>query len=200
MGNPLILKAVNAYLRKRLHSQVTRLDNDESIELDQYSIPRLMHFFRQQDEQNQLLSEIERLLNNQIKAEEILVVSASITNKKTLENLISNSLNIPCEVINDANMHRHKGHLGLTSFRFIERHALTSSFIFITGLNILAASEAQFHNDPEKEQNLIEKNSRKLAISMMRAQKAVTLLITADKIPAEFVTPEFEIKTVSLET
>ena len=195
--NPLILNAVNSYLRKRLHSQVTPFKKKHTVDTGMFSAPKLLHFFRQQDENNRLLSEIKKLVHDDINPRDILVVTTSVTCKRSLQDLIQSTLKIPCEAINDENKNRHSGHLGLCTLSFLERHALTSPYQFITGLNLLVASEAQFHNEPEKEKNLIEKNSRQLAMSMMRAQKQLTLLITADEIPTEFVSPEFEIPTIN---
>jgi len=193
--NPLILNAANAYLRKRLHSQVTPLNKKNKLTDSEFSRPKLLHFNRQKDEENRLLSEVKKLIHNNINPSDILIVATSISIKKSLVILIENTLGVPCEYLNNANPHRNTRHIAICTISFIQSHMLTAPYLFITGLNLLSASESQFHNEPEKEQALIIKNTRQLAIAMTRAQKDLTLLITSDDIPAAFNSPHFHIPT-----
>ena len=198
--NPLILNAANAYLRKRLHSQVTPLNNNIESKDSEFSRPKLLHFYRQKDEANRLLSEVKNLVHDNINPSEILIVTTSVSTKRSLVSLIENTLGVTCEALNTSNTHRHTNQIGICTLSFLQNHMLTAPYIFITGLNLLAASETQFHDEPEKEQALIVKNSRQLAMAMTRARKELTLFITSDKVPTEFISHHFHTPTNDSET
>jgi len=198
--NPLILDAANAYLRKRLHSQITPISNNEKSKDSKFSPPKLLHFYRQKDEENRLLSEVKNLVHNNINPSDILIVTTSVTLKKSLVTLIETTLVVSCEALTTNNSHRHANTIGICTLGFLQNHMLTAPHVFITGLNLLDASETQFHNEPEKEQQLVIKNTRQLAMAMTRAKKELTLFTTADEIPTAFISQHFHTPTNDSET
>ncbi len=198
-SNPLILIAANAYLRKKLDAQVIPI-KDYKVTDSKFQRPKLLHFIQQQDERNRLLSELKKLIHNDVSANNILLVTTSKTAQQSLKNLIENTLGAPCSCLNNENIQRTPDHIAICTLSFLHEYNLSALYVFISDIHLQAASEKQFHNDAEKEQDLIMKNARQLTIAMSRAKQELTLLITADEIPSAFTSPHFYIPSNESET
>jgi hypothetical protein len=191
-SNPLILIAANAYLRKKLNAQVIPI-KDYNVTDSEFSRPKLLHFLQQKDEKNRLLSEVKNLIHDDISPNNILLVTTSNLTKKSLKLLIESTLDVPCSCLDNENIQRSADHIAICTLAFLHEYNLSAPYIFISDIHLQAAGEKQFHDDIEKEQNLIMKNARQLTIAMSRAQQELTLLITSDKVPPEFLSPHFHI-------
>ncbi len=191
-SNPLILIAANAYLRKKLDAQVIPIKDYNAID-SEFLRPKLLHFLQQKDERNRLLSEVKNLIHGEVSANSILLVTTSHTTQKSLKALIESTLDVPCSCLNNENIQRSADHIAICTLSFLHEYNLSAAYVFISDLHLQTASEKQFHNDAEKEQDLIMKNARQLTIAMSRAKQELTLLITADEIPPAFASPHFYI-------
>lgn len=191
-NNPLILIAANAYLRKKLDAQIIPIKAYNAVD-SEFSRPRLLHFHQQKDEKNRLLSEVKNLIHDTVSANSILLVTTSNTTQKSLKILIESTLNVPCSCLDNQNTQRTTDHIAICTLAFLHKFNLSAPYVFISDIHLQAASERQFHNDYEKEQDLIMKNARQLTIAMSRAKHELTLLITADEVPPAFTAPHFYI-------
>ncbi len=191
-SNPLILIAANAYLRKKLNAQVIPMKDYDVIN-SEFSRPKLLHFYLQKDEKNRLLSEVKNLIHDDISPNNILLVTTSNMTQKSLKLLIESNLEAPCSCLDGQNIQRTAGHIAICTLAFLHEFNLNAPYVFISDIHLQAASEKQFHNDIENEQDLIMKNARQLTIAMSRAQQELTLLITSDEVPPEFTSPHFHI-------
>ena len=198
-SNPLILIAANAYLRKKLDAQVIPT-KDYKVTDSEFSRPKLLHFSQQKDEKNRLLSEVKNLIHNDVSANNILLVTTSNATQKSLKLLIESTLDAPCSCLNNESIQRTADHIAICTLSFLHEYNLSAAYVFICDIHLQAASEKQFHNDFEKEQDLIMKNARQLTIAMSRAQQELTLLITADEVPPAFTSPHFYIPSNESET
>ena len=159
-------------------------------------MPELLHFHSHQDEDNRLLNKIRTLINNGVALEDILLISVRNEAIPHYEKIFKQTLNIP--TIELKGRHQQKKELGICSL--LHAHGQKASYVFILGIHHIYEEEKQSGLGTDEYKALLRDNTKKLTIAMTCAKKELTLFLTSELIPRDFISPHLEIPCMSSET
>lgn len=195
--NPYILNAANALYLKRLPEEMDKhILQNLPITIDK-PIPELLHFHTKKDEENRLLNEVKHHIKIGQNLQDILIVTNNKETTQYIANLIKETLETTVDILADAQMQNNHHRSGIGICSFMETQGLTASFVFIFGIQDLLDSEKNIEHGTSGHQALVIENTKKLSNTMTRARKKLTLFITADKIPDDFISPHIKIPTAN---
>ena len=189
--NAYIINAANAFYLQRLPD-----DNDKVIQfvfnIDKgFKKPQLLHFNNERDEENRLLNEIKVLINNETELEDILLITMDKKASSHLAELIRQTLNISVSLIDESTERKN----GLSVCDLMLAQGLKSEYVFIFGLQQFMNAEKNI----EDQDIGYTENTRQLNMAMTSAQRELTLFLTADEIPKDFISPHIETPTTNEE-
>ncbi|MCK5919015.1 MAG: UvrD-helicase domain-containing protein [Cocleimonas sp.] len=195
-SNPLILKVADEFRFNRIPDETDHMLAHKSLDGIPPSdciAPTLLHFYHKKDEQNRLLSEIHKLLQQGTAARDILILDAGSFNVRPLLQTLKNTLGKPACILTDPYWNED-------ALRVCELNSATgieSPIVFITGLQALFNKEHRKGIGDRERHALALENTRKLYMGMTRASKKLVLLLTSDTIPQSLQIKEMAIPTTS---
>ncbi|MCF6190393.1 MAG: hypothetical protein L3J51_07935 [Cocleimonas sp.] len=193
--NPYILNAASSFFLHRLPEAHDRAILRSLPDVSNNPMPQLLHFHSTRDEKNRLLDKIKKLIHNDIKLKDILLITTHSGSIHYYEKLLAETLEIPVEVANDGNKYR-KG-LGICSLS--HAHGQVASHVFIVGLQHIYDAESNISKNYGQYKSLVAENTHKLTMAMTCAKKDLTLFITSEVIPIDFISPHIDIPTINSE-
>ena len=195
-SNPLILKIADEFRFNRIPDETDHMLADKScdgVPSENCIPPTLLNFHSKKDEQNRLLSEIHKLLQQGTPAQDILILDATSFNVRPLLQTIKNTLRTPTCILTDH-------YWSENALRVCELDAATgieSPIVFITGLQALFNKENRPEIGDRERHTLTIENTRKLYMGMTRASQKLVLLLTSDTIPKSLQIKELVIPTTT---
>ncbi len=203
--NPAILNAAKAFRQKRLAR-----DNNQDVlttvrDSPEETVPRLLHFYAKTDAKNRLLNEIKNLIHAGCDPQEILIISSQKTLKQ-LQSLISETLKISVDVLNDGYYYGNKPHENQQKARhasalcdFQQAFGLNAPYVFIFEIEKIFNEENKLEAGTKYQQTCLNENTHLISQLMTRARKELTLFIVAKDIPRAFINPYIKIPTDQLD-
>ncbi|HFC92918.1 MAG TPA: hypothetical protein ENJ51_08920 [Leucothrix mucor] len=195
-SNPIILKVADDFRFNRLPDEADHMLVDIScngVPPADCIAPTLLHFHNKKDEKNRLLSEIHKLLQQGVAAQDILILDAASFNVRPLLQTVKNALGTPACILTDPYWNED-------ALRICELEAATgieSPIVFITGLQALFDKENSAKIGDRERHTLAIENTRKLYMGMTRASQKLVLLLTSDTIPNSLQLKEMLIPTTA---
>ncbi len=193
--NPYILNAASSFYLHRLPETHDRAIHRNLPDVSHSPMPQLLHFHSVKDEKNRLVDKIKKLIHNNIKPKDILLITTQSESIHYYEKLFTETLEIPVEAANGGNKYR-KG-LGICSLS--HAHGQVASHVFIVGLQHIYNAESNIRKNHGQHKSLVAENTHKLTMAMTCAKKDLTLFITSEVIPADFISPHIDIPTMNSE-
>ena len=193
--NPYILNAASSFYLHRLPEAHDRAIHRNLPDVSDNPMPQLLHFHSPRDEKNRLLDKIKKLVHNGTGLQDILLITTRSDSIHCYEKLLSETLDIPVEIANEGNKYR-KG-LGICSLS--HAHGQVASHVFIVGLQHIYDAERNISKNHGQHKSLIAENTHKLTMAMTCAKKDLTLFITSEVIPTDFISPHIDIPTMNSE-
>jgi len=194
--NPYILNAASSFYLHRLPEAHDRAIHRNLPDVSNNPMPQLLHFHSAKDEKNRLLDKIKKLIHNDTELKDILLITTHSGSIHYYEKLLSVTLEIPVEAANGGNKYR-KG-LGICSLS--HAHGQVASHVFIVGLQHIYDAESNISKNHGQHKSLIAENTHKLTMAMTCAKKDLTMFITSEVIPTDFISPHIDIPTMNSET
>lgn len=201
--NPYILNAANAYYMQRLPDDTDKVIQFNFNQNQEFKKPTLLHFNSERDEDNRLLNEIRVLVTQEVSLDKILIITSDPRSSDHCAELISHMLKLPFQKINRSVTTDDQA---IKICEIENCMGLKSPYVFIFGLQKLSSQESEEaqetnHLDIETfEAASYIANTRKLNSAMVCAQKELTLFMTSDIIPEEFLSPHIHIPTIDKST
>lgn len=190
--NPYILNAASSFYLHRLPDGLDKTIHRNLPDISKNPKPQLLHFHSAKDEENRLLDKIKKLILGGTKVKDILLISVNDDAIPHYANIITETLGIAVEQLK-GDISRKKG-LGICNLTHAARQA--TPHVFIVGLQSLFDAENNlknnYPNEVNKHQAFIIENTHKVTMAMTSAKKDLTLFITAEKIPREFISPHID--------
>ena len=197
--NPAILNAATAFYLHRFPDD-TNKHIIQNISKDVYNPkPKLFHFHTEKDEENRLLNEVNDLVHSHCHLRDILIVAHNSEMAQHLSKTIAEHLKVKTNQLDDNQFQgfhqRNKDEISVC--HLMQTKSLHAPHVFITGLQHLLDTEKEMDTSTDFYQNRVAENTRILTMAMTRARKTLTLFITDDTIPAEFVNPHIDAPTAN---
>lgn len=198
--NPTIINAANAFSLNRLPDETDKDIIRDIPQAEENPIPELLHFHSLRDEENRLLNELKKHIQNNTILQDILVITPNDETSRELANLIESTLKITVERLDEHHSHNFHQRNGIGICHFMQAQGLVVPFVFIFGLEQLFESEKNLNTGTNEYQALLIENTRKLSMAMTRANKELTLFMLSENIPEDFISPHINIPTVNTTT
>ena len=195
--NPYILNAANAFYLNRLPDDTDKhILQNLPVTADK-PIPELLHFHAKKDEENRLLNEIKKQIQQGTPLVDMLIITAKSETSHYLSRFIEDTLGITVDIL-DENLSIDQAHRrGLGICHILQAQGLVVPHVFIFGLEEIIENESHLETDTQEHQALLVENTRKITMAMTRARKGLTLFLTAVDIPKPFITPHIRIPTAN---
>ncbi len=194
--NPYILNAASSFYLHRLPNDVDKKIHRNLPDVSENPMPTLLHFHSRNDEDNRLLNKVRTLVNDGVTPEDILLISVRNDLIPHYENIFKQTLNIPTSLLKGNN--QQKDEIGLCSL--LHAHGQKISYVFILGLHHIYEEEKRHGFGTDEYIALHKDNTKKLAVAMTCAKKELTLFLTSELIPRDFISPHIDIPCMSSET
>jgi len=193
--NPYILNAASSFHLHRLPNDADKTILRNLPDVSENQMPTLLHFHSHKDEDNRLLNKVRILINNGVALEEILLVSIDTSLMSHYEEFFKQTLNIPT-----ARLKGTKQQKGLGICSLLHAHGHKASYVFIVGIHHIYEEEKKCGFGTDQYLALHKDNTQKLIVAMTCATKELTLFLTSELIPRDFINPHIEIPCMSSET
>ncbi len=204
--NPYILNAANAFYMHRLPDDTDKVIQFNFIQDQSFKKPTLLHFTSERDEDNRLLNEIRVLLNKDIHLNDILIITTEQRSSAHCAELISHMLKLPVHFTKQTGDMQQANGAAIKISEIDKSLGLRFPYVFIFGLQKLFSNESEearntthIDTDDFAAASYIE-NTRKLNSAMVCAQKELTLFMTSESIPVEFISPHISTPTINKQT
>lgn len=194
--NPYILNAASSFYLHRLPDGLDKTIHRNLPDVSENPKPQLLHFHSVIDEENRLLDKIKNLILNGTKAKDILLISINDKTTAHYNKRISETLGIFVETLKGDTQTRE----GLGICNLLHANGQIASHVFIVGLQSLYDAENKIKDNSSKYEALVIENTHKVTMAMTTAKKELTLFITADKIPRDFISPHIDTPTTNTES
>ena len=191
--NPYILNAASSFYLHRLPNDANRTIHRN---LPDNPMPTLLHFHSHRDEDNRLLNKARTLINNGATPEDILLISTRSNLIPHYEKIFKQTLNISTTVLKGNNQQQNG--IGLCSLH--HAHGQKASYVFIVGIHHIYDDEKQSGLGTDEYVALHRDNTNKITAAMACANKELTLFLTSELIPRDFINPHIDIPSMSSET
>jgi hypothetical protein len=191
--NPYILNAASSFYLHRLPSHLDRTIHRNLPDITENPMPTLLHFHSAKDEENRLLNKIRQTVNDGVTLEDILLISINSHAISKYRDMINTTLDIPTQKLMGAEVER-KG-LGVCSL--LHAHGQSAPHVFIVGLHHIYQTEKNFGIGTHEHRTLLVENTKKLTMAMTCAKKELTLFITSETIPRDFISPHFDVPSIN---
>ena len=194
--NPYILNAASSFYLHRLPEAHHRAIHRSLPEVSHSPMPQLLHFHSARDEKNRLLDKIKKLIYSGTELEDILLITSHGESIHYYKKLLAETLDISVAIADDDRKQKN----GLRICNLSHAHGQVASHVFIVGLQHIYDIEAKINKNHDQHKALIKENTHKLTMAMTCAKKELTLFITTDVIPTDFISPHIYIPTMNSET
>jgi hypothetical protein len=194
--NPYILNAASSFYLHRLPHDTDKKIHRNLPDISENSMPTLLHFHSHSDEDNRLLNKVRTLINDGATPEDILLISVRNDLIPHYEGIFKQTLNIPTNLLN-GNI-QQQNELGLCSL--LHAHGRKASYVFILGLHHIYEEEKRCGYGTDEYIALHRDNTKKLSVAMTCAKKELTLFLTSELIPRDFISPHIDIPCMSSNT
>lgn len=194
--NLSIINASRAFYLNRLPNENNQEILSSKKSTAEASLPQLLHFHAEKDEENRLLNEVKKLIHEGHDLREILIITS---HKKTtyIADFIGKTLGVSVDILNESFYYSHKKRRGLGICDFMQAQGQSATYVYIFGLQQLFEREKMIEPGTNQCQVKLVENTRLISMAMTRAKKELTLFITADEVPKAFITPYISIPTDS---
>lgn len=187
--NPYILNAASSFYLRRLPDNLNKVIHRNLPDVSNNPIPQLLHFHSSKDEQNRLLNNVKKLVHNGTPLKDILLIAIDKKSIRAYKEMISQTLDVPVEVIKGSD----KRSKGIAICSLLHAHGQKTAHVFIIDLQHIYETEMKHSEDSDEYQALLIENTNRLTMAMTCAQKELTLFITCERIPSDFINPHIEI-------
>ncbi len=194
--NPYVLNAASSFYLHRLPNDADKKIHRNLPDVAENPMPTLLHFQSRNDEDNRLLNKIRILISKGVSPDEILLISVRNDLIPHYENRLKQTLNIPTTRLKDNNQQQNE--IGFCSL--LHAHGQKASHVFILDLHHIYEEEKQYELETDEYIALHKDNTNKLTAAMTCAKKELTLFITSELIPQDFISPHIDIPCMSSET
>ena len=194
--NPYILNAASSFYLHRLPDDTEKKIHRNLPDISENPMPTLLHFHSHKDEDNRLLNKVRTLNNAGVPLEEILLISIRNQSIAHYKDIFNQTLNINTVELKGNNP--QKKELGICSL--LHAHGQEASYVFILGIHHIYETEKKCGLGTDEYLMLLKDNTKKLTMAMTCAKKELTLFLTSELIPRDFISPHIEIPSMSSET
>lgn len=193
--NPYILNTASSFYLHRLPNDSDKKIHRNLPDISENPMPTLLHFHSHSDEDNRLLNKVRTLVNDGVNPKELLLISIRNDLIPHYQNIFEQTLNISTNLLKSNNQQLNE--IGLCSLR--RAHGHKASYVFIIGLHHIYEEEKQCGLGTDEYITLHRDNTKKLTTAMTCAKKELTLFLTSELIPRDFISPHIEIPCMSSE-
>jgi hypothetical protein len=190
--NPYILNAASSFYLHRLPNHLDRTIHRNLPDAAKNPMPTLLHFLSEKDEDNRLLNKIRQTINDGAEPEDLLLISINSHTIEKYRDMINKTLNIPTQKLTGTEIKR----TGLGVCSLLHAHGQNAPHVFIVGLHHIYQTEKRFGIGTHEHQTLLIENTKKLTMAMTCAKKELTLFITSETIPRDFISPHFNVPNI----
>ncbi len=192
--SPYILNAASSFYLHRLPYDTGKVIHRNLPEASQNQIPTLLHFHSHKDEDNRLLNKVRTLVSNGVKPDDILLISIQNESIAHYKNILKHALDITTTELNGLD-NQQKNTLGVCSL--LHAHGQQAPHVFIVGIHHIYETEKKCGVGTDEYKKLLRDNTKKLSVAMTCAKEELTLFLTSELIPRDFISPHIEIPSMS---